>query len=235
MSAAPGPGRGTYPDRRDLATASDNDLAQELLRENHEALAVLLDRYQRLVFTIAFRIVRDLGEAEDLVQVVFLEIFRRLKLFDPARGTFKVWLLRYAYTRSMNRRDQLEHRRFYTTLELDEAGTLPTPKRNLFDASLAEHEATRFVEQALDTLKPNQRRAVDLIALEGMTLEEAAKTLGYSQAATRNYYYRGIMALRAFSTSQARSTAGESIQTLARTLAVADEKRGVSHLKARPA
>ncbi len=59
----------------DLATASDNDLAQELAGGNHEALAILIDRYQRLVFTIAFRIVHDKGEAQDLVQDIFLLLF----------------------------------------------------------------------------------------------------------------------------------------------------------------
>jgi RNA polymerase sigma-70 factor (ECF subfamily) len=216
---------------QNLVAMEDEHLAQELQRENHEALAVLVDRYQRLVFTIAFRIVRDIGEAEDLVQVVFLEIFRKVRLFDPAKGTFKVWLLRYAYTRSMNRRDQLEHRRFYTSVELDEAGPLAIPSQNLRDGSLTSQEATRFVQQALDTLNPNQRKAIDLIALEGMTLEEAAITMGHSLAATRNYYYRGIMALRSFSASRAQSTAGESMQTLP----VVDGKRGVAHLKARPA
>ncbi len=225
-----GQGRGeTY--RGDLATAGDNELAQELVAGNHEVLAILIDRYQRLVFTIAFRIVRDKGEAEDLVQVVFLEIFRKVKLFDQSKGTFKVWLLRYAYTRSMNRRDQLERRRFYRTVELDEAGPLAVPRADLFDGSLTEHEATRFVGQALDALNPNQRKAIDLIALEGMTLKEAAHAMGYSLAATRNYYYRGIMALRAFNAGQVPSPVGQSIHAFT----VGHRKTEVAHLKARPA
>ena len=215
--------------RGDPATASDNELAQQMLEGKDEALGVVVERYQRIVFSIAFRIVRDKGEAEDLVQVVFLEIFRRVELFDPSKGMFKVWLLRYAYTRSMDRRDQLEHRQFYTTLELDEAGPLAIPSRGLFDGTLTVPEATRFVQQALETLNPKQREAINLIALEGMTIEEAACTMGYSLAATRNYYYRGVMALRAFGTTQCRPSVGQSI------LAVGHGKTEVAHLKARPA
>ena len=214
-----------------LAKATDNDLAHELLFGNCEALAALIDRYQRLIFTIAVRIVHDKGEAEDLVQIVFLEIFRKVKLFDQSKGTFKVWLLRYAYTRSMNRRDHLERRRFYSTVELDEMGPVAVPRTGLFDGALSEHEATRFVCQALDVLNPKQRRAVDLIALEGMTLGEAAHAMGYSLAATRNYYYRGIMALRDFRCGQVRSPAAEGVLTLA----VGNGKREVVQLKARPA
>ena len=215
----------------DPATASDNELAQELVGGNHEALAILIDRYQRLVFTIAFRIVHDKGEAEDLVQDIFLLLFRKVKLFDPSKGIFKVWLLRCAYTSSLNRRDQLERGRFYTTVELDDAGPLAVPRADLFDGSLSEHEATRFVGQALDTLKPNQRKAIDLIALEGMPLEEAAHTMGCSVAATRNYYYRGMMALRAFNAGQVPSPVGQRIHALT----VGHRKTEVAHLNARPA
>src|SRR5260370_39265139 len=144
-------------DWSELQESSGKQIAQELVVGNHEALAIVVDVYQRLVFSIAFRIVHDKGEAEDLVQIVFLEIFRKVKLFDQSKGTFKVWLLRYAYTRSMNRRDQLERRRFYSTVELDEAGPLAVPRSDLFDGSLTEHEGTSFVGQSLDTLRSTQR------------------------------------------------------------------------------
>ena len=213
-----------------LATAIDNDLAHELLLGNGEALAVLVDRYQRLVFSIALRIVRDVGEAEDLVQVVFLEIFRKVKLFDSSKGTLKVWLLRYAYTRSMNRRDHLEHRKFYSSVALDEIGPLVVPRTNSFDASLKGCEAARFVEQALSALNKKQRKAVDLIGLEGMTIPEAASKMGCSMAATRNHYYRGMMALRSFTVNQNRAT-GQCAQVLAG----ASSKFEVGNLKARTA
>ncbi len=219
-----------HPSRDILATAIDNDLAHELLLGNGEALAVLVDRYQRLVFSIALRIVRDVGEAEDLVQVVFMEIFRKVRLFDPSRGTFKVWLLRYVYTRSMNRRDHLEHRKFYSTVVLDEVGPLGAPRASLFDTSLRGCEAVRFVEQALSTLNERQRKAVDLIGLEGMTIPEAASKMACSIAATRNHYYRGMMTLRALMINQNRTT-GQRAQTLAG----GSGKFEVGNLKARTA
>src|SRR5258708_22893591 len=114
----------------------------------------------------------------------------------------------------MRRRDVREGRRFYSTVELDEGGPLAVPRADLFDGSLTEHEANRFVGQALDTLNPKQRKAIDLIALEGMTLEEAAHELGYSVAATRNYYYRGIMALRAFNANQIHPPLGQGIHAI---------------------
>ncbi len=61
----------------------------------------------------------DAHEAEDLTQSVFLEIYRRAGQFDARRGTLKVWLLQYAYSRSINRRNYLLVRHFYSRLEDD--------------------------------------------------------------------------------------------------------------------
>ncbi|MGB9103403.1 MAG: sigma factor, partial [Terriglobales bacterium] len=77
----------------ELQQASDPDLVRRLMAGNHDAFAVIVDRYQRLVLSVALRIVKDEGEAEDVVQTVFLDIFNKLEQFDPARGTLKVWLL----------------------------------------------------------------------------------------------------------------------------------------------
>src|SRR5271155_3365888 len=88
-----------------LQEISDDALVGQVLARNHDAFAVIVDRYQRLVFSVAVRIVKDEGEAEDVVQIVFLDIFRKVAQFDPARGTLKVWILQCAYHRSLNRRE----------------------------------------------------------------------------------------------------------------------------------
>lgn len=80
---------------------------QELQAGNTDAFAFLFKRYHRLVQVTALHILRDAGEAEDLTQTVFLEIYRRLGQFDPSTGTLKVWVLQYAYSRSMHRRNYL--------------------------------------------------------------------------------------------------------------------------------
>jgi RNA polymerase sigma-70 factor (ECF subfamily) len=215
----------------DLLSASDNELAQELMRENHEALAIILDRYQRLVFTIAFRIVRDIGEAEDLVQDIFLQIYRKVKLFDPSKGIFKVWLMRCAYTTSLKRRCKLARKRFYASVALDEALPVAIPWEDSNNGLLLHHEASRFVNQALSSLGSKQRKAVDLIAIEGLTLKEAAERMGYSIAATRNYYFRGVMALRAFNSKHAYAPEKRSVDEIG----FRKEARGVGHIKTQPA
>jgi RNA polymerase sigma-70 factor (ECF subfamily) len=80
---------------------------------NFDALAVLFHRYHRLVLNVGLRILRDAGEAEDLMQSVFLEILRSAAQFDPLKGTTKVWILQYAYCRGFNRRQYLSLRGIY--------------------------------------------------------------------------------------------------------------------------
>src|SRR5260370_38231400 len=90
-----------------LRTFSDADLMDALRRGCNDALAVLFERHSALVFRIARAILRDDGEAEETVQRVFLDVFRAVNRFNPARGSFKTWLLQYAYHRTINRRNHL--------------------------------------------------------------------------------------------------------------------------------
>src|SRR5271154_2293241 len=84
----------------------------------NDGLAVLFDRYQKLVLSIALKIVRDPGEAEDVTQTVFLDIYRAVAQFDPSKGNTKVWLMQYAYHRAISRRQHLQGREFYKSIEL---------------------------------------------------------------------------------------------------------------------
>src|SRR5262245_4190806 len=92
---------------------SDEDVMEQLGNGYPDALPMLFDRFHRLVLKIALRILRDPGEAEDVMQEVFLEIFNRAAQFDPAKGSAKTWILQYAYHRSLSRRQYLALRNFY--------------------------------------------------------------------------------------------------------------------------
>ena len=96
-----------------LQTLTDEDLMAALRMGCNDALAVLFERLSALVFRIARAILHDDGEAEETVQRVFLDVFRAVNQFNPDRGTFKTWLLQYAYHRSLNRRQHLQANRFY--------------------------------------------------------------------------------------------------------------------------
>src|SRR5439155_1822668 len=96
-----------------LQGLSDEERMTHMQNGCDDALAVLFDRYHRLVFAIAARVVRDAGEAEDVMQTVFLDMYRAKAQFDASKGSTKVWLLQYAFHRSFNWRRALTPRNFY--------------------------------------------------------------------------------------------------------------------------
>jgi RNA polymerase sigma-70 factor (ECF subfamily) len=89
---------------RVLNELTDELLVFRLLDGEQDALTVLFDRYHKLVFSVAARIVNDVGEAEEVVQTVFLDFFRGLASFDPQKGILRVWLLQYAFPTAKSRR-----------------------------------------------------------------------------------------------------------------------------------
>ena len=181
---------------RELGSLSDEELMTHLRSGYHDALAVVVDRYQRLVWSVAQKIVHDEGEAEDVVQIVFLEFFQKMELFDSARGTLKVWLLQLAYTRSINRRYHLQRRQFYNQVEVDEQDVAQFSPAAVSAFRLNSGETARLVREVLATLNPSQRTAIELIAFEGLTFEELAKRTGETVANAKHHYYRGMMKLR---------------------------------------
>jgi len=179
-----------------LQKLSDEDLMAHLRSGRHDALAVIVDRYQRLVWSVAKRIVGDIGEAEDVVQIVFLDLFQKVELFDPQRGTLKVWLLQLAYTKAINRRYHLKRRRFYDQDEIEEDVVVFAMPPGASRYGLSTGESSRLVRQVMDTLNPNQRTAVELISLEGLTFEELASRTAQTLSNAKHHYYRGMMRLR---------------------------------------
>src|SRR6266851_1595848 len=98
---------------------ADADLIAEMHLPDSDALGALFGRYIRLVHRVAVDILRDEGEAEDVTQEVFLEIYRKSHLYDPSRGAVRVWLLQYAYRQSLRRRAVLRRRAAYGCEPLD--------------------------------------------------------------------------------------------------------------------
>ena len=176
---------------------SDNELMSRLGTGQGDALAVLFDRYHRLVLSIAIRIVRDRGEAEDVMQNVFLEIFRSVAQFDPAKGTTKSWILQYAYHRAMNRRQQLIARRFYQETSIEPLD-LRAAESSSVTARFSRPELEHLLRQGLSTLNRQQREVLELACYDGMTMAEIAQKTGETFSNVRHYYYRGLKRLRSF-------------------------------------
>lgn len=181
-----------------LRKLSDEDLIACLQLGHGDAMTTLFDRYFRLVLSVGLRILRDSGEAEDIMQDVFVELYRRACLFDPRKGSAKTWILQYAYHRSISRRQYLETRKFYNSEEisiLERGGWEPSYSPNGWDG-LTYEERTRVLKKGMESLSDKQKKTLELAYFEGLRINEIAERMKESLVLVRSYYYRGLRKLR---------------------------------------
>jgi RNA polymerase sigma-70 factor, ECF subfamily len=207
IAAAPPAGENSLLSLLKQKFCSDEELADQLQSGNADALSVLFKRHSPVLFGIARRILRSDAEAEDAVQQIFLDVFRSIHQFDPEKGTFKTWLLMFAYHRTFNsRRSQIANHYFDTDpLEESLAGSRTS------GTGCSPTENSILVAQVLKSLQPRQRRTIQLIYYEGLTAEEVSIRTGESVRVVRHNLYRGLDKLRkAFRTEVSRPrTKGE--------------------------
>jgi RNA polymerase sigma-70 factor (ECF subfamily) len=180
--------------------SSDDDLMFNICKGDLEALASLFRRYARSVRGVAYRVLRDASEADDLLQDIFLLVHRLCGTFDNSKGSARFWILQMTYRRAISRRRYLTSRHFYTHLDLDQAANQlsdPLTKCGRFedsmDGALLQREALQswFAE-----LSESQRQTLHLFFFEGYTFDEIAAELGQTVGNARNHYYRGLDKLR---------------------------------------
>ena len=188
-----------------MTNLSDEDVMEQLSQGRPDALPILFDRFYRLVLKVALRILRDPGEAEDVMQDVFLEIFNKAAQFDPAKGSPKTWILQYAYHRSLSRRQYLALRNFYDRHQISEHEVSESNSVDVSWRGLTFQEWRPVIEQGLATLSEKQRKTLELACFHGLLLSEIAERTKESLPNVRHHYYRGLEGLRKFLQAQLRS------------------------------
>jgi RNA polymerase sigma-70 factor (ECF subfamily) len=180
---------------------SDEELMERLCAGGPDALSTLFERYYRLVFSVALKILHDRGEAEDMMQEVFFVIYRTPEKFDPARGSVKTWILQSAYHRSLNRRRYLKVRGFYdaqdSLLNVWDSG----PSSNHRD-ELTQKEWEAVITSGFKMLSEKERKTLELAYFKGLLLREVANQMREPLHNVRNYYYRGLKKLKSFVNDQ---------------------------------
>jgi RNA polymerase sigma factor (sigma-70 family) len=151
---------------------ADTDLVAQLAAGSQEALAELYDRYGRLAYSVALRVLGDQGRAEDAVQETFLKIWNHASSFDVRRGSLRTWLLTSVRNRSVDYlRGRGAHERQEVELQpaLVEGGPRSDPWR---EVSLSLERSA--VREAMSNLPAEQRQAVELAYFGGYSHREIA-------------------------------------------------------------
>jgi len=150
----------------------DADVVQLAARGEVKALAVLYDRYSGLLLAMASKLLADRAMAEDLVQDVFMESWRRADAFDASRGTVRTWLLVRLRSRAMDRMRSAQYRREFAVEDV--STHRPTPEGD--DPTLAPDR--KAVVAALAELPKEQRVVIELSYFQGLSASEIADKVG---------------------------------------------------------
>ncbi len=187
-------------DRRELA-CDESWFVEGLRNGDEKAYEVLISTFQQPVYNLILRLLNDPADACDVVQEVFLKVFRKVGAFR-GESTLKTWIYRIAVNEAYNyQRWFSRHRRQEVGLEGDEDGglsyqqRLSDPGRSPYD-SAADREQHALVEAALGRLNPSFRSAVVLRDIEEMSYEEIADILQVALGTVKSRILRGREALR---------------------------------------
>jgi len=188
--------------KAEVAVDIDDVALVRALREGSEqAYETLLLRFQQPVYNLALRLLNDPSDASDVVQEVFLKVFRNVGHFR-SQSSLKTWIFRIAINEAHNqRRWFFRHRRREVGIEDEQedsrsrAETLADAAQSPFDYVL-DHEQQSMVETALGRINPTFRAAVVLRDLMDLSYEEIAEVLQVSLGTVKSRILRGREALR---------------------------------------
>jgi len=170
-------------------SADDMKLVARIRASDQQAMSELYDRYAKIVYAVALRVLQDASTAEDVLQDIFMQLWRNPDAFDGSRGTLAAWLTVISRHRSI---DRLRQRR---------------PELNIEDCVISggpdlQDEAERNlviekVRSVLAEMNPDQRRALELAYFEGLTHTEIAAKTGEPLGTIKTRIRTGLQQLRA--------------------------------------
>jgi RNA polymerase sigma-70 factor (ECF subfamily) len=174
---------------------SDEEVMFRLQSSDTNALEILFERYARLVFKIARGIIRDPGEAEDVVQEAFFHLYKKSDLFDGAKGTVKNWIIQIALHRALDKKAHLSRRGFYLGTNIDSFQDILIGGTDL-DREIGAKMNRVQLEKAFEELPATQRETLELFYFEALDLREISQKLNQPLGNTRHHFYRGLERLR---------------------------------------
>jgi RNA polymerase sigma-70 factor (ECF subfamily) len=183
------------PHPTEVRSPSDEELMAWIQAKDSRGLDLLYTRYSRLVFGIAFRIVNDKSEAEEVVQETFFTLYQKAMLFDPAKGSAKGWLAQIAFSRARDRRAHLLRRGFYSGTDIESLDdTLQGPDDIEREVGLR-IDCSQLLT-AFEDLTQMQRKTLELFYFQGLELREISERLNEPFGNVRHHFYRGLERLR---------------------------------------
>lgn len=180
---------GTY-----ISASMDQDLIRQVARHDKAAFSSLYDRYCQLALNVAWRVLNERQEAEDVVQEVFLQVWREAGSYDQKRGSLSTWITTITRSRAIDKFRSRKARRVYDPvnediLELDEQLPDTEIRQENLDNSI-------LVRKAFASLAREQRIAIEMAYYEGMSQTEIAEALGEPLGTIKTRIRSGLIKLK---------------------------------------
>lgn len=173
----------------------DGQLLHAAARGDQDALLTLHQRYVNLVYSMAWRVLQDVGLAEEVTQDIFLKLWSKGHQYDPARGRFSSWLLsvtRFAAIDRLRREGRQPRQAEIATGDQDETAAL----EGLLPTDHAAWERGQHLRLVLAQLPPDQRQIIELAYFGGLTHSELAEQLGLPLGTVKGRLRLGLEKLR---------------------------------------
>jgi len=172
----------------DASDASDASLLARVLSGDERAMASLYDRYSRVVYSVALRVLRDPAASEDVLQEVFMQIWRNPSSFTAARGSLGGWLSIVARNRSI---DTLRRKR--PTVDVDDVALASA--FNLADDA-ERNLLTQRARAVMVQLPREQRKTLEMAFFDGLTHSEIAEMTGDPLGTVKTRIRSALLTLR---------------------------------------
>lgn len=176
------------------APDQDGEMAAQLQRGDAVGVEALYDKYGRLAFSLAYRILGDRTAAEDVVQEAFLGLWRNARAFDPNRGNIRSWLLSIVHNRAIDR--------FRGTTRIRKESQIEAVER-LIEApdaweTVSAHLERGQIREGFDSLPEAQRETLELAYFGGYTHLEIAARMGVPLGTVKGRMRMGLEKMRTF-------------------------------------
>lgn len=169
------------------------NLIQKVANQDRDAFSQLYDRFSSLVFTLAMRMLKVRSDAEDLLQEVFVQVWRQAQSYSVQRGSPEAWIVNIARSRAIDKIRSI--RRMEKSFVLTDDPARAESSDNV-ESSAAESEARMAMNSALANLPETQRKVLELAYFDGLTQTEIANRLAEPLGTVKTRMRSGIQRLR---------------------------------------
>ena len=180
------------------SASSSEDLAliQAIAAQDQLALSKLYDRYARVMYSLAFKILGSAEEAEEVVLDVFSQVWKNSQSFDPDRGRLDSWLFMITRSRCLDRLRSKQRRQKVQESSQRQAQAEDVVIPNPPEQYLVNQERREKITQALTQIPPHQRSVLELAYFQGLSQSQIARTLEISLGTVKTRTRLGLNKLR---------------------------------------